>query len=428
MNATGEDIQIVKRKTIKKLLIIFLCVMAFLTFFSNTINNFSLPRVKTVFAAGGNLAKEVTGEGIVVARESQYAYCSLNAVVDTVNVKAGDKVKRGQVLMTLDKQEALRQLKEACILLEKQKLALQKLTEEAYDDAGEDQDPAVKAARQKVAEKETDYNNVKALYDAGAETLSNLKTAGYGLADARRTCEEALDTYRKGVKSRNRELLDAGYDIELKQLQIDKLRYELENQYIIKAKCGGTVKEVNFKEGELTSSAKPLCVVINNEKGYAFKTVVDTDIVKYLAVGDQVDVRIKTLNGETIKGSVARIADSEEQKGKQKDLYINIENDRLVGGEAGELHINKDIGYYDLIVSNNAINTEAGSKFVWVVREKRGPLGNEYYLVKANVTVGESDSYKTAVLSGLAAGDRIVTGVEGNKAISEGSGVRLNDR
>ena len=422
MIATDEDIQIAKKKTIKKLLLIFLCIMAFLTFFSNTINNFTLPKVKSEYAAGGSLVKEVTGEGLVVARESQYEYTQLNAAVEAVNVKAGDKVIKGQVIMILERQEAERQLREASILLEKQKLTL--ADKDAASD-GEDEDLEIAAAKQKLEEKETSHQNIKALYDAGAETLSSLKTAEYDLADAKRAYEKALRVYRERIEGSSRELQEAKYDLELKQLQVDKLSYELDNRYIIRAKCNGIVKEVNFEKGTLVNNAKPLCVVINNEKGYEFNTSVDADIAKYLTVGDLVDVRINTSSGETIEGIISRIKESELQKGKRKELYIAVEKENLIGGEVGYIYQNKDIGFYALLVSNNSVHTEVGGKFVWVIRERKKLLGNEYYLVKVYVTVGKSDSSKTAILSGLTAEDRIVAGVEGNKAVVEGSKVIL---
>jgi len=427
MNAADEDVRTTRKKTIRKLMLIFLCVMAFLTFFSNTINNFTLPRAKTEYVTGGSLVKEVTGEGSVVARESQYEYTRLNALVEAVNVEAGDKVTKGQVIMTLDRQEAEQQLREASILLAKQKLTLQKLSDEAAAYTGEAGSLDIIEAKQKLEEKETDYKNTKKLYDAGAEALSGLKAAEYELKEAELTYKKALNAYGEQVKGISRELQEAKYDLELKQLQVDRLGYELENFYIIRAKCNGIVKELNFEENTLTSSDKPLCVVINVEKGYELNITVDADIAKYLAVGDTMDVRIKTLGVEAIEGTIGRIEDSETEKGKKKELYITIEDEGLTGGETGEIYQNKDIGFYDLLVSNNAVHTEAEGKFLWVVREKQKPLGSEYYIVKAYITAGESDNFKTAVLSGIAVHDRVVTGIEENKAVAEGSKVILID-
>lgn len=427
MSVIDENIQIANRKIMRKILIIFLCVMIFLTFFSKTINNFTLPKVKSEYASAGSLFKDVIGEGTVVAKEVQHEYTQLNTVVKSVNVGVGDKVIKGQVLMTLEKQETERQLKETSILVEKQKLALQKAEKEADTFASEAEDLELAAAKQKLEEKETNHKNITTLYDFGAESLSALKTAEYELEDAKRDYEKARRVYEERKLDTSREIQEAKLDLELKQLHAAKLNYELENYYIIKAKYSGIVKEMNFEEGTATNSSKPLCVVINNEKGYEFKTSVNADTAKYLAVGDSVDVRIKTLGGKIIKGIISEIKESELKRGIQKDIYIDIEEESLTGGEVGDIYISKDIGFYALLISNDAVQKDIEGNFLWVIRERRKALGNEYYLVKTYVTVGESDSSKTAILSGLTVEDGIVYSIDGNKTVTDGSRVILID-
>jgi len=427
MNALVEDVQNARRKNLRKLILIFFGVLAFLTFFSNTINNFALPRVRTEHVAGGSLMKEVTGEGKVRARESQYEYTQLAAKVEAVKVAVGDRVAKGQVIMTLDRREAEQKYREASILLEKQRLTVQKLKDEAAAFSGEEGNIDVIAAKLELEKKEAGYKTTKSLYDSEAESLAALNTAEYDLEVARIAYEKALNAYREKKSSTGRALQEAEYDLELKKLEVDRLGYELENAYTIRAKYDGIVRELNFKENTLTSNDKPLCVIINAEKGYEFNISVDSDTAEYLVVGDTMDVRIKTLGVEAIEGVIERIEDSESEKGKKKELFLDIEADGLVGSETGEVYMNKEIGFCDALVSNNAVHTDAGGKFIWLVLEKQKPLGSEYYLSKAYVTVGEGDNNKTSILSGISIHDRVVTGIEENKSVSEGSRVIIAD-
>lgn len=427
MNALVEDVQSVRKKALRKLILIFFGVLAFLTFFSNTINNFTLPRVRTEHVAGGSLIREVTGEGKVMARESQYEYTQLVAMVEAVEASVGDRVKKGQVIMTLDRREAEQKLREASILLEKQRLTVEKLKNETTAFSGEAGDLDVITAKLELEQKESGYKNTKSLYNTGAESLAALNTAEYDLEVAQTAYEKALNTYREKEKNTGRELQEAEFDLELKKLEVDRLGYELENSYIIRARYDGIVRELNFREGTLTSSDKPLCVIINAEKGYEFNIQVDADTAEYLAIGDAVDVRIKTIGAEAIEGTIGRIEDSETEKGKKKELFLNIEAEGLVGNETGEVYLNKDIGFYDILASNNAVHIDAEGKFVWLVLKKQKPLGSEYYLSKAYVTVGEGDNNKTSLLSGIAIHDRIVTDIEENKSVSEGSRIIIAD-
>ena len=54
-----------KREWIKNIAIIFLTIMLILTFFSNTIMNYSLPQVATQYVQSGSISAQIRGTGIV---------------------------------------------------------------------------------------------------------------------------------------------------------------------------------------------------------------------------------------------------------------------------------------------------------------------------------------------------------------------------
>ncbi len=91
-----------KRKDIvKNIAIIFLVIMLLLTFFSNTIMNYSLAEVETAYAESGTLTTKIRGEGYVEAREPVDVSCKKEREILKILVKEGDKVKKGQVLFVL---------------------------------------------------------------------------------------------------------------------------------------------------------------------------------------------------------------------------------------------------------------------------------------------------------------------------------------
>ena len=98
-----ELINYAKRKKMTgKLILIFVITMLFLTFFSSTINNFMLPRVKLDRPTSGALVKEISGEGIVEAKSIEAQYIETNMKVTDVMVNVGDRVKKGQPIISLD--------------------------------------------------------------------------------------------------------------------------------------------------------------------------------------------------------------------------------------------------------------------------------------------------------------------------------------
>ena len=61
MNENGKK----KREWVKTAAIIFLSVMLVLTFFSNTIMNYSLPEVATQYVQSGTITAKIRGSGVV---------------------------------------------------------------------------------------------------------------------------------------------------------------------------------------------------------------------------------------------------------------------------------------------------------------------------------------------------------------------------
>ncbi len=95
-----------KREIIKTILIIFLAVLLVLTFFSNTIMNKSLSEISTQRVTSGKLTERIRGSGLVESNQSYGVTVDGNKVVDTVMVKSGQEVKKGDVLLTVDTGES----------------------------------------------------------------------------------------------------------------------------------------------------------------------------------------------------------------------------------------------------------------------------------------------------------------------------------
>ena len=92
-----------KREIIKTILIVFLAALLVLTFCSNTIMNKSLPEISTERATSGKLTERVRGSGMVTSNQSYDVTVDGNKTVDTIMVKVGKEVQKGDVLFTVTK-------------------------------------------------------------------------------------------------------------------------------------------------------------------------------------------------------------------------------------------------------------------------------------------------------------------------------------
>ncbi len=101
-----------RRDWVKNAAIIFLTIMLVLTFFSNTIMNYSLPEVATQYVQRGSITAKVRGTGNVEATDPYNVIVKESRVISSVAVKQGDAVEKDQVLYYLEDSES-EELKQA---------------------------------------------------------------------------------------------------------------------------------------------------------------------------------------------------------------------------------------------------------------------------------------------------------------------------
>lgn len=97
MNETKRN----KREWVKTAAIVFLSVMLVLTFFSNTIMNYSLPEVATRYVQPGTITAKIRGTGTIESGDPYAVQTAESRKVESVAVRVGDKVQKGDVLMYL---------------------------------------------------------------------------------------------------------------------------------------------------------------------------------------------------------------------------------------------------------------------------------------------------------------------------------------
>lgn len=91
MNENGSK----KREWVKTAAIIFLTVLLILTFFSNTIQNYSLPEVATQYVQSGTITAKIRGTGTIESGDPYEVKVTESRKVSSVAVKVGDTVQKG---------------------------------------------------------------------------------------------------------------------------------------------------------------------------------------------------------------------------------------------------------------------------------------------------------------------------------------------
>lgn len=149
-----------RRDWVKNAIIIFLAVLLVLTFFSNTIMNYSLPEVAAQYPQSTTLTTKIRGSGTVESAQSYNVTVQETRTVAAVNVKKGDTIAAGDTLLTLDATES-QELQDARANLATVKLDYEKLKLPKNEDGAAARAASLAQAQAAVTKAETDLANAQ---------------------------------------------------------------------------------------------------------------------------------------------------------------------------------------------------------------------------------------------------------------------------
>ena len=176
-----------RKEWVKNVAIIFLSVMLVLTFFSNTIMNYSLPEVATAMIEPGSITAKIRGTGNLTSDDPYKITIQESRKIASVAVKQGDVVEKEQVLFYLEDKESA-ELEEAQKALDELLLAYSTtilsgdISNEAYQNiqggkvsSNAEYQSQINVAKQKVENAQATVDSLeKQIAIAGTNTGSTL--------------------------------------------------------------------------------------------------------------------------------------------------------------------------------------------------------------------------------------------------------------
>lgn len=173
MNENGRN----RREWVKTAAIIFLSVLLVLTFFSNTIMNYSLPEVAAQYVQSGSITAKIRGNGIIESGDPYNVMVKQTRKVQSVAVKEGDQVQKGDVLLYLEDEEST-ELKAAQDKLEAAQqaydLALLSADVNAGAISGANSNTSTASYRQQITDAQNAVKKAQAEVDALQEDYDEL--------------------------------------------------------------------------------------------------------------------------------------------------------------------------------------------------------------------------------------------------------------
>jgi len=235
------------REWVKTFAIIFLSVLLVLTFFSNTIMNMNLPEISTDNICYGSIKTQVRTSGTVMSVDNYSVTFPVSREIQTVKVRQGDMVNRGDVLFVL-----------------------------AEGDSAE-----LEAAKENYANMKYDYDRLIISSDGASD-----------FADRNRTIAEITEDLNEALAKRDSLSTDIANNesaIAAKEAEISTLEAQINNQEkLIEAK-NKEISDLEAEKNAIGYTPSEDEVLIGRDEGVTYE-----EYVSVAALVDNADLEVET--------------------------------------------------------------------------------------------------------------------------------------
>jgi len=302
---------------------------------------------------------ELSGE--VVAAQAAPISTRIMGYVAFVPVKTGDRVQRGQLLVSIQNQDLEAKIGQAKAMVAE--------GEAAFSDATKDHDRyQILYAQQSVSQKELEQVTLGYL-----SAKSRLEAAKKMLAEA-----EAMSAYTR-----------------------------------LRAPFSGVVTQVYADAGAMASPGMPL-VVVEQENNFEIRTSASAQQIASITKGAEVLITLKTTGG-ILKGRVEEISPSATFSGGRYPIIISVSATAgLYAGMTVGLRLgvkNESHARASVTIPLNAVHEKEQLQAVFIVNDQHAAL-------LRYIRTGRKEGDRVEVISGLVPGEKIV--IEANGKLFNG--------
>nr|WP_202707552.1 efflux RND transporter periplasmic adaptor subunit [Sporosalibacterium faouarense] len=319
--------------------------------------------------------REVTISGQVHPNKDIMILPKTPGKVADIRVELGDKVSKGQVLFTLDREDIQKQINQAEAALNAAKKSYA-INEEQIENA------------------KTNLERTQTLYEQGAVSKSQYEQAKLAASD--------------------KPLEAAQAQIDQAQISYNQAKEALDNT-VITSPMSGTVSSMNIDEGEFASNAQPAMNIIDANKLYVQINVTE-DIVSNIEEGQEVRISFDALSRDTV-GTIDQIyptADARTQLYPVK-IYIDNEDNKVMPGMFAKVSLKTDVRENVLVIKGDALVEKDNKTFVYVVEDNAA--------VEKEVETGLDEGMYVEIKAGLGKAEKVV--IKGQNYVGNGSEVKV---
>ena len=350
----------------------------------------------------GDLAKSVVATGKIEPITKVEVKSKASGIIKKLLVDAGDKVKKGQLLAQLDKEEIEAQVEQAKAGLQASE-ANQRSAEADYERAKVDAEgpdvPLLKRA----------YERAQHMAKEGVVSVSDLDDAqkNYEMSLNKQNVAKAQLSVSK-AKALQAEAQVAQGHATLKQLE-EQLSYT-----DIESPIDGVVLSRDVEMGDAVSSilvlgsSATLVMTLGDTSEVYVKGKVDESDIGKVYLGQPARIKVESFKDKTFNGKVTKISPMGVEKDNVTTFEVRVSINNPGGELKAEMTANAEVILDEhknvLQVPEGALLYDKDKKASVEVPDPKGKEGKR----KVAVNIGISNGAKTEILGGLKEGDQVV--------------------
>ena len=350
----------------------------------------------------GDLAKSVVATGKVTPITKVEVKSKASGIVKKLYVEAGDKVKKGQLLAQLDKEEIQAQVAQSEAALESAEASL-KGAQADYE-------------RAKVDAEGPDVPLLKRAYDRAVGMAKDGVVSTSALEDAQKNYELALN--KQNVAKAQVTVIKA--KIAQSQAQVAQDRADLTQRQEqlgytdVESPIDGVVLSRDVEMGDAVSSilvlgsSATLVMTLGDTSEVYVKGKVDESDIGKVYLGQPARIKVESFKDKTFNGKVTRISPMGVEKDNVTTFEVRVSINNPGGELKAEMTANAEIILEEhksvLQIPEGSIVYDNQKKASVEVPDPKGKEGKR----KVAVNIGISNGAKTELLSGLKEGDQVV--------------------
>ena len=273
--------------------------------------------VPAVTLAGEEYSLRLTGTGRITARTRLEVTAEISGTVAEVQVREGDTVEAGQVLVVLDDRDALLALSQAEAALSGAQARLDSLRKTQAPVSAQ----SVAQLEISLADAERALERQETLYAEGAVSLAQLEAARSqrNLAASQLSAARTGLSAQQGGGTQERELASG---VRSGRVQVESARQQLE-KLVIRAPFAGEVSSLEVIPGEALGFGAPVLVLTDPESFYV-EVDMDQQYAGVIRPGQPALIRPEGGTAGDLTGEVLALGRSVDPAGKTVPVELTL--------------------------------------------------------------------------------------------------------